>query len=121
MAAREIRRILGSLSVKHPCLVAKVVHRVGVIPVGDTAIYVGLGATHRSEAIELLTEFMNRLKQDVPIWKAHALTGVSSERSKKSALSPSAGNAKTALLSLDEALVKIQEHTQPLLGVCTIN
>jgi molybdopterin molybdotransferase len=73
MAEREIRRILESLAAKYPCLAAKVIHRIGVIPVGDTAIYVGVASPHRGEAIALLAEFMDRLKQDVPIWKRQAL------------------------------------------------
>ena len=60
MAENEIRRILQSLAIQHPCLAAQVIHRQGIIPVGDTAIYVGLAAPHRSEAIALLAE----LKRD---------------------------------------------------------
>ena len=56
-----------------PVCAAKVIHRVGVIPVGETAIYVGVASPHRGEAIALLAEFMDRLKQDVPIWKRRAL------------------------------------------------
>src|SRR5271169_6525884 len=74
MAGREIRRLLEEISKKNPCLAAKVVHRVGIIPVGETAIYVGVASQHRAEAIALLGEFMDRLKQDVPIWKRRALT-----------------------------------------------
>src|SRR5450432_2355716 len=74
MAEPEIRRLLESLAIKHPCLAARVIHRVGVIPAGETAIYVGVAARHRSEAIALLAEFMDRLKQDVPIWKRRALS-----------------------------------------------
>jgi molybdopterin molybdotransferase len=117
MAEREIRRILESLSAKCPCLAAKVAHRVGVIPVGETAIYVGVGAAHRGEAIGLLTEFMNQLKRDVPIWKARVLAGVPSGQSKKSSPSPSAETPKGAPLSLDEARAKIQAHSQPLPGL----
>jgi molybdopterin synthase catalytic subunit len=51
-----------------------VIHRVGIVPVGEAAIYVGIAARHRAEAFGLLDEFMNRLKQDVPIWKLRALT-----------------------------------------------
>ena len=64
-----------SLAADHPCLAAKVIHRVGIIPVGETAIYVGVASPHRAEAIALLAEFMDRLKQDVPIWKRRALAG----------------------------------------------
>ena len=73
MAGREIRRLLQEISARHPCRAAKVIHRVGVIPVGETAIYVGVASPHRGEAIALLAEFMDRLKQDVPIWKRRAI------------------------------------------------
>jgi molybdopterin molybdotransferase len=73
MAEREIHRLLETLAAKHPCLGARVIHRVGIIPVGETAIYVGVAGRHRAEAIALLAEFMDRLKQDVPIWKRRAL------------------------------------------------
>ena len=49
MAVREIRRILESLALKHPCLAATVVHRIGTIPVGETAVYVGISSPHRGE------------------------------------------------------------------------
>ncbi len=74
MAENEIRRILESLAEKFPCLAVSVIHRLGIIPVGETAIYLGMAAKHRGEAFGLLTEFMNRLKQDVPIWKRRALS-----------------------------------------------
>ncbi len=72
MAEAEIRRILEGLAVRHPCLFVRVTHRVGVVPVGEAAIGVGIGARHRTEAFGLLSEFMDRLKQDVPIWKRRA-------------------------------------------------
>ena len=74
MAEREIRRIIGDIAQRQPCLQVSVVHRVGVIPVGQAAIAVGVAAKHRVEAFALLAEFMDRLKQDVPIWKRRVLT-----------------------------------------------
>ena len=56
MAIREIQRLLEEISSRHPCLAAKVIHRVGIIPVGETAVYVGVAASHRGEAIALLAE-----------------------------------------------------------------
>lgn len=73
MAEREIRRLLEELSAKHPCLRARVIHRVGIVPVGEAAIYVGIASAHRAEGFALLAAFMDRLKQDVPIWKRRAL------------------------------------------------
>jgi len=74
MAEREIRRLLEDISAKHPCLAAKVIHRTGIISVGETAIYIGVAAKHRVEAIVLFGEFMDRLKKDVPIWKRRVLS-----------------------------------------------
>jgi molybdopterin synthase catalytic subunit len=72
MAERELRRLLEALSRKHSCLGAQVIHRIGVVPVGDAAIYVGIASRHRGEGYSLLAEFMDRLKQDVPIWKCRS-------------------------------------------------
>ena len=70
MAERMIRRIVEELDVKHPCQAFHVVHRHGLVPVGEAAIYVRIEASHRLEAIKMLELFMNRLKVEVPIWKS---------------------------------------------------
>ena len=101
------------------------IHRVGIIPVGETAIYVGVASPHRGEAIALLAEFMDRLKQDVPIWKRRAFL---SKRSKvhdpaalaegqESAAKAATSPAITLLVTLDEALAEIHSHCQPLPAV----
>jgi molybdopterin synthase catalytic subunit len=74
MAERVMRQICESLGTTQPCNAVVIVHRVGVIPVGEAAIYVCAAARHRAEAFALVTGFMDRLKQDVPIWKCRALT-----------------------------------------------
>jgi molybdopterin molybdotransferase len=113
MAVREIRRLLTEISAKHSCLAAKVIHRIGVIPAGETAIYVGVAGRHRAEAIALLADFMNRLKQDVPIWKRQAIAGGARLSQPKHA-----GSIKikvvAALRSLDEAIAEIHSRCQPL-------
>ena len=45
------------------------VHRVGVLPVGETAVVVVAVAPHRAEAFAACSELIERLKQGVPIWK----------------------------------------------------
>jgi molybdopterin molybdotransferase len=113
MAAREIRRILEALATKHPCVAAKVIHRTGIIPVGDTAIYVGVAARHRAKAIALLAGFMDRLKQDVPIWKRRALPVGSSAFRRPEPAKAGTPNP-TAVRSLGEALAEIRACCQPL-------
>lgn len=69
MARREMERIAGELSERYPCHSLEVTHRIGHVPVGQASILVRIEAKHRAEAFEMLEEFMNRLKRDVPIWK----------------------------------------------------
>jgi molybdopterin molybdotransferase len=120
MARREIRRLIEEISSRHPCLAAKVIHRVGIIPVGETAIYVGVAAGHRAEAIALLAGFMDKLKQDVPIWKRRALPAVAAKVNLRSAGLPQSADLHRRLpkvLSLDEAMAEIQSRCLPLRGV----
>jgi len=120
MATREIRRLLEEISSKNPCLVAKVIHRLGTIPVGETAIYVGVAAKHRGEAIALLAEFMDCLKQDVPIWKRRALPAVSANvnlRTSGSGQSADSHRRLQKVLTLDDAISEIESRCQPLPAV----
>jgi len=69
MAENQIQSIIADLAGKYPCTSAEVIHRLGTVPVGETSLFVRVRAPHRAEAFQLLTSFLNRLKQDVPIWK----------------------------------------------------
>ena len=70
MARTEMERILRELENQFPCHSVEVKHRKGRVPVGEAAIVVRVAAKHRAEAFGMLAAFMDRLKQDVPIWKA---------------------------------------------------
>jgi molybdopterin molybdotransferase len=124
MAVREIRRLLETISARHPCPAARVIHRLGIVPAGEAAVYVGIASRHRAEAIALLGEFMDRFKQDVPIWKRRALPDANAERGSASLSAlknqPSAQTSaarKSAPRSLDEAIAEIDSHCQPLPAV----
>lgn len=45
------------------------VHRVGNLDIGDIAVAVAAAAPHRREAFEACQTLINRLKQEIPIWK----------------------------------------------------
>lgn len=112
MAESEMRRLLLEIAARHSCLSAIVIHRVGVVPVGEAAIYVGVSARHRGPAFALLAEFMDRLKQDVPIWKrrAHLATNSGDQE-------PCKSSGHRPPLQLDAALAEIYSHAQTLPGV----
>jgi len=54
------------------CRVA-MLHRTGDLTVGETSVLVGCSAPHRAEAFEAARHGIERIKQDVPIWKKEAL------------------------------------------------
>jgi molybdopterin synthase catalytic subunit len=72
MAQAGMEKLARELGASHGCLAVRVRHRLGRVPVGEAAILVEVCARHRGEAFAFVTEFMNRVKQDVPIWKAVA-------------------------------------------------
>lgn len=73
MAEREIERLIRELLVEFPCLSVRVSHRIGVIPAGEEAIALQVTSRHRAAAFSFASAFMDRLKQDVPIWKIKAI------------------------------------------------
>jgi molybdopterin synthase catalytic subunit len=46
-----------------------IVHRVGRLEVGETAVVIALSAAHRREVFDAVRYAIDRLKEIVPIWK----------------------------------------------------
>jgi molybdopterin synthase catalytic subunit len=46
-----------------------VVHRLGVVAVGESSVAIATSGPHRREAFEAAQWLMDRIKQEVPIWK----------------------------------------------------
>ena len=82
MAEKVMREIVEDLGRRLPCLFVRVTHRVGIVPVGEAAIHILATASHRGPALAMVAEFIDRLKQDVPIWKRRALTAGELEKLK---------------------------------------
>jgi molybdopterin synthase catalytic subunit len=50
-------------------------HRTGVLDVGDSAVVVVVSAPHRAEAFEAARFCIDTLKRSVPIWKRETWSG----------------------------------------------
>ena len=48
-------------------------HRVGLLPVGHTAIVVAVSSAHRSRAFEVCRELVETVKAELPVWKREIL------------------------------------------------
>ena len=69
MAAAELRRIGDEIAVEFGLTAVVIVHRLGVVPVGEASLVVGCSSSHRASVFLALPKIVDRLKADVPIWK----------------------------------------------------
>ncbi|MGE3175731.1 MAG: molybdopterin converting factor subunit 1 [Planctomycetota bacterium] len=80
MAQKVMGRIFEEAVKRFPITRARVVHRLGEVPVGETSVLVVVAAEHRASAFEACRFLIDRLKDEVPIWKRERLAGDGGER-----------------------------------------
>src|SRR5262245_31413581 len=69
MAVEEMRRIGEAIGDQWQIVAVSMVHRVGVVPVGQVSVAVAVSAAHREEAFAACRYGIDTLKETVPIWK----------------------------------------------------
>jgi molybdopterin synthase catalytic subunit len=70
MVKGTLRQIGDEIHARWPTIrEVAIVHRVGRLAVGETAVVIGLSAAHRPELFDALRYAIDRLKEIVPIWK----------------------------------------------------
>jgi len=69
MAEAEFRRIAEQASHSWPGVRVAILHRVGTLQVGETAVVVAASAPHRAEAFLACRFAIDALKERAPIWK----------------------------------------------------
>jgi molybdopterin synthase catalytic subunit len=69
LASKEGQRVIDEALQKFAIISAVCVHRVGLLAIGDMAVWVGVAAAHRGAAFDACRYIIDELKQRVPIWK----------------------------------------------------
>ena len=69
MAEDLMRRIESEIRDRWPVENVTIVHRIGLLRVGEISGVTAAGAPHRAEAFEACRYAIERVKADVPIWK----------------------------------------------------
>jgi len=69
LAVKEGERVLREAAEKHPILKAECVHRIGMLEIGECAVWVGVVAPHRDEAFAACRYIIDQVKLRLPIWK----------------------------------------------------
>ncbi|HZP90504.1 MAG TPA: molybdenum cofactor biosynthesis protein MoaE [Actinomycetota bacterium] len=78
LAVRRLEEIAGEVLVRWPLCRVAILHRTGELPVGEVSVVVACSAPHRAEAFEACRHGIERVKQEVPIWKKeHLVAGES--------------------------------------------
>ena len=69
LAPKTREKIIEDLKRKHKIIDAIVEHRVGTVQVGEDVMYALVASKHREEGFQALTELVERVKHEAPIWK----------------------------------------------------
>jgi molybdopterin synthase catalytic subunit len=75
MALREMRRLGTDAKRRWRLARVAMVHRTGVVPVGEPSVVIAVSAAHRDEAFTAGRWLIDRLKEIVPIWKKERYRG----------------------------------------------
>ena len=69
MAETVLAEIVRQAEERWPGSSAAVVHRVGLVPIGDAAVAIVTAAAHRSDAYDANRSVIEAIKARLPIWK----------------------------------------------------
>jgi molybdopterin synthase catalytic subunit len=76
LAVKEGERIVVEAMQRFGIVKAACVHRVGLLDIGDMAVWVGVSSGHRDEAFKACRYIIDEVKHRVPIWKKeHYVSG----------------------------------------------
>lgn len=74
MAIREMQKIADEACRRWNVLRYVVIHRTGVLRIGEMAVLIGVATPHRDAAFEATRYIIDTIKQTVPIWKKERFT-----------------------------------------------
>lgn len=69
MAENQLERLAREMIAGHGLLAIYVEHSQGIVPANDCSFRLQIASAHRREGMRAMAEFIDRMKQDVPIWK----------------------------------------------------
>ncbi|MBL9079494.1 MAG: molybdenum cofactor biosynthesis protein MoaE [Planctomycetes bacterium] len=80
MAQRILCALFEEAIKRYPITRARVVHRLGVVPIGEASVAIVVASPHRGPAFDACRFLIDRLKTEVPIWKRERLRAADGER-----------------------------------------
>ncbi len=84
MAEEQLRQVGDEIRARWQTIrEVAIVHRVGRLQVGETAVVIALSAAHRPKVFDALRYAIDRLKEIVPLWKKEVWVDGEEWRSEK--------------------------------------
>ncbi len=75
MALREMERLRAAALERFDVLEVALIHRTGVVEIGEASVGIAVSAAHRADAFDACRWLIDTLKTSVPIWKKESFEG----------------------------------------------
>ncbi len=75
MAEDVMAELAASLKERYELCEVAIVHRTGVVSVGEVSVAIAVSAPHRAAALDACKEAIDRLKVEAPVWKKEIYEG----------------------------------------------
>lgn len=75
LALSSMMRIAKEIKKKHSLTAIAMVHRLGIVPIGDESILIAVSSPHRQAAWKGVEEALELCKEKVEVWKLEEFEG----------------------------------------------
>ena len=73
-AAAVVAEIAAEVCLRHEVIAVAVLHRVGPLAIGDSALVAAVSAAHRGAAFAACLDLIDTVKAKLPVWKHQVFT-----------------------------------------------
>jgi molybdopterin synthase catalytic subunit len=73
-AAAVLAEVAADVAARHDVIAIAVMHRVGPLAIGDSALVAAVSAKHRKEAFAACADLVDETKHRLPVWKHQVFT-----------------------------------------------
>lgn len=78
-AENFLRAAVAAVAAEYPACAIVAAHRIGRLAIGDIALVVAVGSAHRGDAFAGCAAAVDRIKDEVPVWKRQTFADGTSE------------------------------------------
>jgi molybdopterin synthase catalytic subunit len=73
-AAAVLAQVAQAVAERHDVIAIAVMHRVGALAIGDSALVAAVSSAHRKEAFAACADLVDEVKAQLPVWKHQVFT-----------------------------------------------